>query len=45
MPDKDKGKININANTPGTLEIEEFENRMAQYRKGASLKTKKKIVK
>lgn len=42
LPDKDKGKININANPPGTLEIEEFENRMSQYRKGASLKTKKK---
>ncbi|MFX4260598.1 hypothetical protein ACOBQJ_00175 [Pelotomaculum propionicicum] len=42
MPDKDKGKININTNPPGTLEIEEFENRMAQYRKGVSLKTKKK---
>ena len=42
LPDKDKGKININANPPGTLEIEEFENRMAQYHKGASLKTKEK---
>jgi hypothetical protein len=42
LPDKDKGKININANPPGTLEIKEFENRMVQFRKGVGLKTKKK---
>jgi hypothetical protein len=41
LQEKDKGKININANPPGTLEIEEFKNRMAHYRKGDSLKNKK----
>lgn len=43
MRDKDKGKININANPPGTLEIEEFKNRMAHYRKdNKALKEKKR---
>lgn len=41
MPEKDKGKISINANPPGTLEIEEFKNRMAQHRKDVTLKNKK----
>lgn len=43
MRDKGKGKININANPPGTLEIEEFKNRMAHHRKdNKALKEKKR---
>ena len=41
MTEKDKGKISINANPPGTLEIEEFKNRMTQHRQDAALKNKK----
>ncbi|MDD4334612.1 MAG: hypothetical protein PHY77_03290 [Desulfotomaculaceae bacterium] len=41
MPEKDKDKISINANPPGTLEIEEFNNRMAQHHKDVALKNKK----
>ncbi|MDD2554691.1 MAG: hypothetical protein PHP51_09000 [Desulfotomaculaceae bacterium] len=41
MTEKDKSKISINANPPGTLEIEEFKNRMAQHRQDAALKNKK----
>lgn len=41
MQENNKGKVNINANPPGTLEIEEFKNRMAHFRKGDSLKNKK----
>lgn len=38
MEKKEKGKLNINANPAGTLEIEEFKNKMAQCRKGLALK-------
>lgn len=33
MRKKDKEKMSINANPAGTLEIEEFKNRMAKFRK------------
>ncbi len=42
LPGKDKSNISINANPTGTLEIEEFKNRMAQHRKDVVLKNKKK---
>lgn len=38
MPEKDREKISINANPTGALEIEEFKNRMAEFRKGRRLK-------
>lgn len=38
MREEDKGKVSINANPAGILEIEEFKNRMAQFRKGRRLK-------
>lgn len=38
MGEEGKNKLNINANPAGTLEIEEFKNRMARLRKGRRLK-------
>lgn len=38
MREEDKEKVSINANPTGTLEIEEFKNRMAHWRKGRRLK-------
>lgn len=35
---EDADKLNINANPAGTLEVEEFKNRMAHWRKGRRLK-------
>lgn len=35
---EDDEKLNINANPAGALEIEEFKNRMAHWRKGRRLK-------
>jgi len=37
-----KGKININANPSGILEIEEFKNRLARNSRGRRLKVKLK---
>ncbi|MEG3070840.1 MAG: hypothetical protein HQP61_06245 [Peptococcaceae bacterium] len=41
MSEKEKDKININANPLPTLEIEEFKNRMAHLRGGVALEKKK----
>jgi len=38
LREEDNGKVNINANPTGALEIEEFKNRMAHWRKGRRLK-------
>lgn len=42
MEKEEKGKLNINANPSGTLEIEEFKNRMAHFRKERRLKKNQK---
>lgn len=42
MSEKEKDKININANPLPTLEIEEFKNRMAHLRGGGSFGKEKK---